>query len=38
MGKVCVRALDKAAAFFGGRITRESSCRRVAGKSFTPYV
>ena len=39
MGKLIVRALDKAAAFFDGRVTWESStCRSGTGESFTPCV
>ena len=36
--EVIVRELDEAAAFFGGRMTRELSCRRWTGELFTPYV
>ena len=38
VGKFFVRALDEAAEFFDGRMTRELSCRRGTGESFTPYV
>ena len=38
-GEVFVRALDEAAAFFGGWMTRESStCKSGTGESFTPCV
>ena len=33
-----LRALEEAAAFFGGRTTRELYCGRVTGESFTPHV
>ena len=36
--EVIVRGLDEAAAVFGGRMTRELSCRRGTGESITPYV
>ena len=39
MGKLIVRALDKAAAFFGGWMTWESStCRSGTGEVFTPCI
>ena len=37
-GEVTAEALDEAAACFSGRMTRELSCRRGTGESFTPYV
>ena len=38
LGRLCVRRLDKAAALFGRRMTRESTCWKRTGESFTPYV
>ena len=38
VGMLCVKGLDEAAVFFGRRMTRESSCRKGKGESFTPYV
>ena len=38
VGKFFVRVLDEAAAFFGGRTTRELSYRRRTCEPLTPYV